>query len=199
MRRMKGMEMTTPEEVLLPAAAEMANWARHYDTVRIQLIGLVLALTGAAVSFAISTSDDRTRVLLLVVSGGIGVALTVLSAEYTRLYYERSAAESELIQLATEYQSGERSPASFSRFKLVKKAHEAYFEAFDEDGPSVEGLDDEAGASRLKDGYGGFGVLNWRWSMFHRLVASFWLWLSLGVGFLLPLYCLVRGVRRESR
>ena len=191
--------MTTVEEVLLAAAAEMGNWARHYDSARVQLTALILALSGAAVSYAVSTYDNRVRILLLVVTACVGVALSILSAEYARLYFERSSAAFQLRQLATQYQSGERERSNFISYKVVKKIHEAYFEAFDEEGPSIKGLNDAEAAKQMKDGYGSHGVWYWRWSMVPRLASSFWLWLNLGVGFILPMFCLVFGIRREPR
>ena len=193
------MEMTTPEEILLSAAAEMGNWARHYDSARFQLTALILALSGAAVSYAISTHDNRVRMLLLVVTACVGFSLSVASAEYSRLYYERSSAAFQLRKLATQYQSLEKERSNFSRHKVSKKIHEAYFEAFDESGPLVEDLDDAEAAKIMKDNYGRHGVWYWRWYMFPRVASSVWVWLNFGVGFFLPISCLVLGIRREPR
>ncbi len=189
--------MSSPETVLLHASTEMAHWARHYDAARFELTAVILAISGAAVSYAISAANPRVRKLLLIVISCVGVSLSLLSTEYARLYYERSDAAFRLRMLAIDYHTKEKDPVNFSKHKVIKHTYKGYLTAFGERRPSIEEKEDKEAAKLFEELYGSPGIHHWRWYMLPKLASSLWLWLNFGVGFILPVACLLLGIGRD--
>lgn len=178
--------------IILAAYHEHANWARHYDTVRIGLTSLLLTLAGGAASAVLALSNNRKgQVGICVALIFVGTILTGLSAVYFVDYHKASGGSGKLQELAVEYAQGEKT--TFCHFKQRKKIIQGHFEAFDKQYPhSVAALgcdDDEPG--KVVDKRTG----EWKKTLeetpgfcayMAKALTTGWFWLNLAAGVVIP-------------
>lgn len=175
-------------EIILAAYHEDANWARHYDAIRLSVTSLLLTLAGATGSAVLALSDNRRG--QLGICGAlicVGAVLTALSAFYLVEYHRVSSGSGKLLKLAAEYSQTEE--MEFCHLKIRKKRIQGFFERFNRPTPdSVARLGCNSisiESSRALEMNPGFEAY------LRKTLESSWFWLNLIVGIVFPAVLIV--------
>lgn len=162
--------------ITLHMAEDFANWARHYDTIRIGISSFLLVLATAIVPAAIFLGPRRpVCAVLLIVSLAGGIVLVGLTAVYGKLYFETSHASFKMRHLATRYANNKS--LRLDNTKLEEKVAQAYFEVFCKD--KICECDDEVPDDTEV-------AREWRYRTWVRILSSSWFWLNSALGIFLP-------------
>lgn len=175
--------MDHPVSITLAFSQELGNWARHYDVIRIGIMSLLITIATIIVPGSIWLRQRKALSLWLLgfyLVGGLG--LTVLSAEYRKLYIETSHASSKMRHLAVRYANEEKC-LEFTNKKLAKKLAQAYYEEFCLEKTDCKvPIDKEDTAREIVE-----KAREWRFETFWKVLESFWLIATILMGVVMPL------------
>ena len=183
--------------IIMATSNEYGSWSQQYDSARLEVSALIIAIVGAGTGFAISSRRKDVRSYTLIAVIVVGLLLTALSVQYLRLYLETASVQSKLRQLATEYVTGEKQASTFNECKIVKKIYQARLEAFDIsfDKPEAGFADDCAEQNSMQRQYRSTKTL-WPAEIIERTLLSTWFILNIIYSIIVPGLCFIFKINR---
>ena len=177
-------------EIVLAAYQEQANWARHYDTIRVGITALVVTLAGATSTAVWSLAGNRaSQNAVCSAMIAVGFLLSGLSVQYNAEYRSSQIAERKLQGLVIDYLTGEKD--SICQIVIWKKQSQARYESlgFTKNPDVIDKLGckkPNGEWERWPKGYSQ-NLDYWKNVKLSKALGSTWIWLNVAFGIIVPL------------
>ena len=178
-------------DIVLAAYHEQANWARHYDTIRVGITALAVTLSGATATAVWTLTDNRAaQNAVCCAMVAIGFLLSGLSVLYNAEYRSSQIAERKMQGLVIDYLTGEKDSDSACQTDIWKKQAQAYYESLGIPYPKAIAKlgckkpngEWEQWPERYKQ-----NSEHWNKLKFSKAFGSTWIWLNVAFGIIVPL------------